>query len=223
MSIRRSLRAAGRRVIRLSGVTVIIGSTLAACGPGTPASPPAAPSTSAAATTPSEAAPIFTQTPDTSTPTQQTPTQLPATLTQGGAEVTVKSAGLADTISVNESGFRPGSTYAKYTKRPAGEGYKFFVVTTSVTNNGSHSMDLTCALPIATLFKDTQAREFDSIEDLYKIEGNPECNTGAIQPEQSTAMTWVYRIPISATPGQWGFADLEGGGLGQTNYEGIGL
>lgn len=137
--------------------------------------------------------------------------------------MTIKSAGLADSIQLNKTNYRTGSPYAKYTSEPAGTGYRFFVVTTHVVNNGSHSMDLTCSLPISTRFEDKRSREFDDIGSLYQIKGNPECNTGAIQPEESADMTWVYRIPDSAVPDKWGFVDIEDGGYGQTDYVGIQL
>lgn len=84
-------------------------------------------------------------------------------------------------------------------------------------------MDLTCSLPIDTRFLDTRGCEFDAIEALHDLKGNPESNTGAIQPEESADMTWVYRIPGSATPGKWVFVDLGDGSLGQTDYAGIQL
>ncbi|WP_143267645.1 hypothetical protein [Amycolatopsis alba] len=151
------------------------------------------------------------------------PSQLPATLTQGGAQITVKSTRLESFIQLNKTSYRQGSPNAKYTAEPAGTGYKFFVVTTHVRNNGARSMDLTCALPVATRFVDKKGREFDTIDSLYKIKGNPECNTGAIQPEESAEMTWAYRIPDSAAPDKWGFVDVENGGYGQTAYTGIQL
>lgn len=59
--------------------------------------------------------------PDTSaSPASVTPTPLPVTLTQGGAQVTVKSAGVVDAIQLNKSGYRPGSSYAKYTTEQLG-------------------------------------------------------------------------------------------------------
>lgn len=151
------------------------------------------------------------------------PARLPVTLTQGGAQLTVKSARLEESIQLNKTSYRPGSPYAKYTAEHAGAGYHFFVVTAHVLNKGAHSMDLTCGLPIATRFVDKQGREFDTIDSLYEIKGNPECNTGAIQPEESADMTWSYRVPDSAIPDKWGFVDVEDGGYGQTDYVGIQL
>nr|WP_052477712.1 hypothetical protein [Kibdelosporangium sp. MJ126-NF4]CEL13444.1 hypothetical protein [Kibdelosporangium sp. MJ126-NF4]CTQ99133.1 hypothetical protein [Kibdelosporangium sp. MJ126-NF4] len=78
---------------------------------------------------------------------------------------------------------------------------------THIVNNAKLSMDLTCSLPINTRLVDDQSRQFNSIEDLYKIKGNPECNK-QLQPGFEADMTWIYEVPTSATIVTWGFEEL---------------
>ena len=119
----------------------------------------------------------------------------------------VKAVRTTDTIEMNESNFRPGSGNERYTKTKAGEGAKFVVVDTHVTNNAKTSLDLTCSLPVQTAVADDQQRNFDAIDDLYKLRGNPECNN-QLQPGFESDMTWVYRVPVTAKIVRWGFQDF---------------
>jgi hypothetical protein len=54
---------------------------------------------------------------------------------------------------------------------------------------------------------DDQDRQFDPIDDLYKLKGNPECND-QLQPGFESDMTWVYRLPSSANVVGWAFQDF---------------
>jgi hypothetical protein len=73
-------------------------------------------------------------------------------------------------------------------------------------NNAKASLDLTCGLPVTTALVDDQQRNFDPIDDLYKLKGNPECNDN-LQPGFESDMTWVYRAPTTAKILGWGFQD----------------
>lgn len=126
--------------------------------------------------------------------------------TNGGATVTVKSVRTAATVSLNKSNYRPGSGYEKYTDVPAGGAAKYVIVETSVLNTGKASMDLTCSYAIAAKLVDDKGRQFDPIEDLYTIKGNPECNK-QLQPGFASDMTWVYRVPSDASIVEWQFED----------------
>ena len=101
----------------------------------------------------------------------------------------------------------PGSGYEKYTETPAGDDAKFVVVQTHVVNNAKTSLDLTCSFPVSTKLVDDQERQFDPIDDLYKLEGNPECND-QLQPGFESDMTWVYRVPSTANVVGWAFQDF---------------
>jgi hypothetical protein len=124
----------------------------------------------------------------------------------GGITVTVKSARRAESVQLNESGFRPGSGYEKYTKTAAGAGATYVLVETHIINDGRTSLDLTCSLPMQTALVDDRDRNFDPIDSLYKIKGNPECND-QLQPGFETDMTWVYRLPSGANVLAWGYRD----------------
>jgi hypothetical protein len=112
----------------------------------------------------------------------------------------------ASSIQVNESNFRPGSGRESYTNTPAGSGASYVIVNTHVLNKAKKSMDLTCSLPIRAVLIDDQNRNFDSIQELYKIKGNPECNE-ALQPGFTADMTWVYRVPTETHVLGWAFED----------------
>jgi hypothetical protein len=129
-----------------------------------------------------------------------------ATVTNGGITMAIKSAGEVPSISVNESNFRPGSGYETYTAQTAGDGAKFFAVSVHVVNDAKESIDLTCSLPVSNKLLDDRGREFDAIDSLYKLQNNPECNDN-LQPGFEADMTYVYRVPASATITQWSFAD----------------
>jgi hypothetical protein len=137
-------------------------------------------------------------------------------VSNGGITLTVKAARTASSIELNESGYQPGSGYEKYTKTPAGDGAKFVVVQTHVVNNAKKSLDLTCSLPVSTRLVDDQERQFDPIEDLYKIKGNPECND-QLQPGFESDMTWIYRVPASANVVGWAFQDFTEFGAGPSS------
>jgi hypothetical protein len=146
------------------------------------------------------------QTTPSATPTTAPPAQVGQTVTSGGITLTVKDARAVDSILMNESHFRPGSGYEKYTKTAPKEGGRYVTVIAHVVNNAKVSLDLTCSLPVQTKLVDAQARYFDAIDDLYKIKGNPECND-QLQPGFETDMTWAYLVPKGAAVVGWGFRD----------------
>lgn len=151
----------------------------------------------------------------TATPVADAPAPAPVpsvaevgqTVTNGGITLTVTSARVVESIEMNESNFRPGSGYEEYTTTTPDSGGKFVMVEAHVVNNARVSIDLTCSLPIKTLLVDASERQFDAIQDLYKLRGNPECND-QLQPGFESDMTWVYTVPQSATVIGWVFTDL---------------
>jgi hypothetical protein len=146
--------------------------------------------------------------PVTTAPTSTTPpsASVGQTVNNRGITVTVTEARAVDSVLMNESNFRPGSGYEKYTKTMPKAGGRFVSVTAHVVNNAKVSLDLTCSLPINTKLVDSQQRNFDAIDDLYKIKGNPECND-QLQPGFEADMTWVYLVTQTATVIGWGFQD----------------
>lgn len=161
----------------------------------------AAPSTASPSTTVA-AAPVTTD----SAPATPPSASVGQTVSNRGITLTVTKAHSVNSIEMNESNFRPGSGYEKYTATLPKAGGRFIAVTAHVVNNATVSLDLTCSLPINTKLVDSQQRNFDAIDDLYKIKGNPECNE-QLQPGFEADMTWVYLVPQTASVVGWGFQD----------------
>lgn len=174
---------------------VVCAALLAACS--------SSPTTSAATTT----------TTATTPPAQPTTSAQPAAavvgqiVTNKGVTLTVTKVSSPATIDMNESGSIQGSGYEKYTKKSPQAGGKFVQVDTHIVNDAQVSMDLTCSLPVLTKLVDSRQRNFDPIDDLYKLRGNPECNK-QLQPGFESDMTWVYEIPTSAVVAGFAFKDL---------------
>jgi hypothetical protein len=155
------------------------------------------------ASTLSQAPQPATAAPSTTVPAAN---QVGQPFTNLGITATVTSAETAESIALNESNSRPGSGYETYTDTPAGPGAKYEVIKTHIVNNAKTSLDLTCSLPIKTLLIDDQGRQFDPIQNLYKVQGNPECNT-QLQPGFDSDMTWPYRVPAATHVVSWEFTD----------------
>lgn len=90
---------------------------------------------------------------------------------------------------------------------PADPGAKYITLQTRVFNDGKHSIDLTCGCPVLTHVIDKRARKFDSIDKLYQIPGNPECNAN-LQPGFESDMTWIYRVSADAEIVGFAFEDI---------------
>ena len=54
---------------------------------------------------------------------------------------------------------------------------------------------------------DGSGKEYDPIEELYSIPGNPECND-MLQPGFKDKTTWVYLVPKDAEISSFAFADV---------------
>lgn len=91
---------------------------------------------------------------------------------------------------------------------PARAGAKIIRVDTTVENVGQQSMDLTCGYPVTNKIYDSEKRQFDTVDSLYEIPGNPGCNDG-LQPGFSSSMSYVYEVPETAKIEYFGFADSE--------------
>lgn len=126
----------------------------------------------------------------------------------GGVKMVVHSAESKSTLTVNDSSYRQGSGFETYTEKPAEDGGKYIIVSTTIYNDGKGSMDLTCGFPVEAVVSDSDDRIFDSVDDLYKIKGNPECNKD-LQPGFSSEMTYAFSVPKDATVDYFMFRDTE--------------
>ncbi|MFJ8967039.1 hypothetical protein ACIRG5_47410 [Lentzea sp. NPDC102401] len=149
-----------------------------------------------------------TATPTTTSPTPTTPPSagIGQTISNRGITLTVTETRAVNSVLMNESNYRPGSGNETHTETMPKAGGRFVSATAHVVNNAKVSFVLTCSLPVSTKLVDSQQRNFDAIDDLYKIKGNPECND-QLQPGFETDMTWVYLVPQPATVIGWGFQD----------------
>lgn len=95
-----------------------------------------------------------------------------------------------------------------YQAKKPDEGMKWVAATMTVTNNGKHSIDLTCSLPVAIKAVDSQSREFDPIQSLYGVQGNPQCNSQT-QPSQSKTVTYVFSVAKDSQIRGFGWYDSE--------------
>lgn len=132
--------------------------------------------------------------------------QIGQQVTAGGVTLTVTSAAPVPSISMNETNYDSSSPYAKFTNETPPAGAEYFAVATHVTNNSQVSMDLTCSYPIATKLVNAQQQQYDPIESLYKLKGNPKCNA-QLGPGFSNDMTYVYMVPAGTQVLGWAFAD----------------
>ncbi|MFV2176739.1 HNH endonuclease signature motif containing protein [Actinomadura sp. LOL_016] len=89
----------------------------------------------------------------------------------------------------------------------AGHGAEYVSLVTRVLNDANVSIDLTCGYPIGNKLVDSRGREFDAIDELYKVVANPKCNDN-LQPGFETGMTWIYRVPESVETRSFDFEDL---------------
>ncbi|MFG2194440.1 hypothetical protein [Streptomyces sp. NPDC048639] len=114
----------------------------------------------------------------------------------GGAVVKISKVLESDTITLAG------------VQKQAGADAKFVTLKTIVTNETKSGMDLTCSLPIVNALIDDQDRRFDTIDDLYEISGNPECNA-QLQPGFKDEMQFVYRVPEDVEVTAWEFYEYD--------------
>jgi hypothetical protein len=134
-------------------------------------------------------------------------TTLGQTFRHLGIAITLIDVKCSLSVPLNNSNYRAGSRYETYEETQAGDGAKYVTLVTRVLNDSKVSIDLTCSYPIGNHLVDDRDRKFDSIGELYKVRGNPECNTN-LQPGFESDMTWIYRVPLSATIVAFDFEDL---------------
>ncbi|MHA6631773.1 hypothetical protein ACU61A_40595 [Pseudonocardia sichuanensis] len=139
-------------------------------------------------------------------PAEEASAEVGQAVSNGGITLTVTGARVVESVEMNESNFRPGSGYETYMETRPQQGAKFVMIQARIFNSGKSSIDLTCSWPVDAKLIDALDREFDPIDDLYKIKGNPECNH-QLQPGFEAEMTYVHLVPETATIAAWSFRD----------------
>jgi hypothetical protein len=140
-------------------------------------------------------APVPASAPTPSSVDGSTATGIGKAFSERGITATVTSAKLTHTIAFD------GGT------KSAGAGAEFAVITTKITNHSKTGLDLTCGYPVADKLINDAEQQYDAIQDLYKVDGNPECNA-QVGPGFSDKMTYIYRVPSGSHIVGWGFSDL---------------
>ncbi|QLF84157.1 lipoprotein [Gordonia phage Pytheas] len=178
--------------------TAILAAALCSCG-GSDNNTPATTST----TTATE---VSSETPTTSTAPAFVEVGQPAT--HGGITLTVTKASSPDTYPVMEGSYKKNSGYDTYADTPPRTGGKLIRIDATVENNTAGSIDLTCSLPVVAYVSDG-SRMFDPVDDLYKIQGTPDCNED-LNPGFSSDMTWIFEVPVDTPIKMFIFRDYDG-------------
>lgn len=97
----------------------------------------------------------------------------------------------------------------------AAPGQKFVKVETQIENTGKQPWDLTCGGDVQVILQDPEDRVYNSSDELYRILGNPECNSST-QPGQTVPMTWTFEVPESVEARYFGFKAID---FAQGNYD----
>ncbi|WP_416416175.1 hypothetical protein [Paenarthrobacter aromaticivorans] len=191
--------------MKLKGLALLTLSLTALTSCSSPTAPPEAnplPS-SAVATTGTVETPSRTPTPTpthapTPTPTFSHVAAVGDAATNGGIQIRLTSAAASPTVSMNTSHYRAGTGMEIYENVPAQAGGKYVIVKGVVTNNAKAPIDLTCGYPIDFKVFNSTSQVYSPIQELYKIQGNPECNA-QLQPGFESPMTWAFLVPTAST------------------------
>jgi hypothetical protein len=125
----------------------------------------------------------------------------------GGITLRVLSAHPSKTLhyvgGTQEAGVTPdGNPVTK--KAPQGGHYEY--VRTRLTNHTSKGIDLTCGAPVTATVTDDAGDDFDAVQGLDEIQGNPSCNVN-LEPGFQHRMTWVFLLPRGAHATSFSFTD----------------
>jgi Domain of unknown function (DUF4352) len=127
--------------------------------------------------------------------------------TSGGIEMTVNQVRTEPSVTY-EGGVSSSITpNAKQKTITAPQGGTYIYVDTTITNNTSKGIDITCSFPVDAKVVDDSGRKFDPIESQDQIRGNPECNA-LLQPGFEDEMTWVFLVPPDARIMTFEFSDV---------------
>lgn len=118
-------------------------------------------------------------------------------LESAGIQMKLTKAADASTISYSDcdSDFCSKNNYAP--KKPD-KGTKYWVANVEITNNAKAPIYLTCGLPLKIVAVNTEDQHYTPIDDLFNVEGNPDCIT-SLQPGLSSKMSYVFAVPSNVT------------------------
>lgn len=136
----------------------------------------------------------------------------------GGITMKLLEFGEKSTISFDSCGH--GCSNGKFAPRNPDKDTKYWVVKVEVTNNTKKPLDITCGYPYEIIALNSDNQEYTPIDDLYDVEGNPECNA-QLQPGTKATVTYPFQVPLSAKMIGIAFRDIGdflSGEKGQDNY-----
>ncbi|MGP9725514.1 hypothetical protein ACT3SZ_16045 [Corynebacterium sp. AOP40-9SA-29] len=119
-----------------------------------------------------------------------------------GATVTVNNAYETDVIQTYTDGSWRTDQARPTEDQAARDGGKYVVIETTVVNDTTGDMDLSCRSTGSWVRVAMQVRDsslYQPIDALYDIPGNPECNSN-LGAGFDTDMTWVFLIPEDREP-----------------------
>lgn len=119
-----------------------------------------------------------------------------------GATVTVDNAYETDVIQTYTDGSWPTGEERPTEDLNARDGGKYVVVETTIVNDTTGDMDLTCRSTGGWVRAALQVRDssiYQPIDALYDIPGNPECNSN-LGAGFDADMTWTFLIPEDREP-----------------------
>ena len=136
-------------------------------------------------------------------------------VTARGATIVLHDLARADEIEFCAPDYQCG-TQPNVT-RQADQGGEFLVINSTVTNNSKSPMDLTCSAPIIAEVVNNKDQTYSTIDSLYEVPGNPECNE-ELQPGFSDEMRWVYLIPKNSEIARFQFKEINDDFDGEYSY-----
>jgi len=151
-------------------------------------------------------------------PTASTPTVVP-TETVPAAEPTPTEVGRSGGIAIRVLSVRTSQT-VRYvggtqsditpnaepkTVRAPQRGH-YVYVKTRVSNSAQVGLDLTCGFPMEVALVDAQSKQYEPIDGLEQIAGNPACNA-ELQPSFKDRITWIFLVSPRTQVDSFAFAD----------------
>lgn len=124
-----------------------------------------------------------------------------------GATVTANAAYETHAIAAYTDGSWNSNEARPTEDIEAREGGKYVVIETTVVNDTSSDMDLTCRSTGGWVESALQVGDgvvYQPIDDLYDIPGNPECNRN-LGSGFDAEMTWVFLVPDDREPVSFNF------------------
>lgn len=132
-------------------------------------------------------------------------TGIGSTAVSGGIEMKVLEAGDQPSISFDTCG--DGCSNGQYAPKAPDANTKYWVAKVEVKNNTSRPLDITCGYPYEIVALNSKSQHYTPIQDLYQVEGNPECNA-QLQPGLTSTVIYPFQVPADAQMVAIAFRDV---------------